>query len=106
MSNISVTVVRPPANKQGDDIADPLISSKAQALQRGRREIDEHSTNRFEVSGTMPLGSYMKPCELVQVTDVQKGNYKARLRNWSTRITRQENGNFIAVSSVVLEREV
>lgn len=103
--SVSIIVERSPADRQGPDVVDPLISSVAQAIQRGRKEIDENSTNRFQVSGANPLYEFMEPCSLVQVTDMQKGNYRGVVLNYSISISRDNSGNHSAMSSVVIERE-
>ena len=102
---IAIIAERHPANKQGDDITDPLITTHEQAAQRGRLEIDKNSTDRFTVSGTMPLYTHMQPGGLVEVIDLQKGKYMSILETFSCTLTRNDSGNFTAVSNVKLERE-
>lgn len=102
---VSVIVQRAPADFQGQDITDPLIATDAQAIERGRIEIERKYSDRFTVSGTCPLHTYMQPGKIVQVTDLQKGEYQAILRMFSLTIDRQADGNFTAVTNIVMERE-
>lgn len=104
--NISIIVERNPANKQGADIIDSLISSNEQAKQLGRMHIDTNSTNRFIVSGSSPISAYMEPGGIVQVIDLQKGKYNSMLNNYSASITKQSDSKFTAVTSISIEREV
>lgn len=101
---IFITAKRPPANKQGPDITDQLLSSEAQARERGRVEIDANCSNRTIVSGTCVIHSYMQPGKMVQVTDLEKGNYMAMLRSFSLSINRQKD-SFKATTNVILERD-
>ncbi len=103
--SVSVIVERSPADNQGADISDPLISIEAQGRERGRREIDKNSTDRVTVSGTCPLHTYMQPGAIVQMTDLQTGQYRAMLKSFSLSIDRQENGSFSAVTNISMERE-
>lgn len=104
--NISIIVERNPADKQGADIVDPLISTSEQAKQLGRMHIDTNSTNRFIVSGSSPISAYMEPGGIVQVIDLQKGKYNGMLNNYSASITKQSDSKFTAVTSISIEREV
>jgi len=101
---ISIIVERTPADSQGSDIVESLISAEDQAMQLGRMHIDTNSSNRMIVSGSMPLSVYMEPAKLAQVTDLQKGQYNAKLLNYSTTITRA-GGDFSATTSVIMERD-
>lgn len=102
----SVIAERYPADKQGADIVDSLISSDEQAKQLGRMYIDSNSTNRFIVSGSSPISAYMEPGGIVQVIDIQKGRYNGMLNNYSASITKQSDGKFTAVTSISIEKEV
>ena len=103
---VSVTVQRLPADFQGKDVSDPLIATEAQAVERGRMEIERNCSDRMMVSGTCPLHTYMQPGKIVQVTDLQKGEYRALLRMFSLTIDRQGEDSFTAVTNIVMEREI
>jgi len=79
---ISIIVERSPGDNQGPDIVDSLIATEVQAVERGRVEIDKQSTNRMIISGSCPMRSYMEPGKLVQVSDLEQGNYIAMLRSY------------------------
>lgn len=102
--SVSITAWRLPKDKQGKDISDNLISSETQAAERGRIEIDRQSTNRTIISGTCTMHSHMVPGKMVQVTDLEKGNYMAMLRSFSLTINRSGDDKFSATTNVVLER--
>jgi len=102
---ISIIVERSPGDNQGPDIVDSLIATEVQAVERGRVEIDKQSTNRMIISGSCPMRSYMEPGKLVQVSDLEQGNYIAMLRSYSFDIS-IEVGSFSATTSVVLEKSL
>lgn len=70
---ISVTVQRDPANRRGPDISDPLITSEAVAVERGRNEIDANCSQRQLVTlDVMPVaGVRVNSLVEVQGIDVQ-----------------------------------
>ena len=101
---ISIIVQRPPADYQGPDISDPLIASTAQAVARGTAEINKKSSNRVEVSGSMPLHPWMQQGKMVMVTELDGNQYMAMIRHCS--ITIDINGQDLsAVTNLILERE-
>lgn len=102
---VRIIVERVPANKTGPDIVDSLLSSDFQAMYRGAKDINENSTNRFIVSGSSPLTTYMEPGKIAQVTDLQKGQYNGMLLTYSANISMGSNGEHSAVTAVSLERE-
>lgn len=102
---ISIIVERSPGDNQGPDIVDSLIASDVQAIERGRIEVDRQCTNRMIVSGSCPMRSYMEPGKLIQVSDLEQGNYVAMLRSYSFDI-RIGAGDFSATTSVVLEKSL
>jgi hypothetical protein len=103
--SVSVIVQRLPADFQGADISDPLIATEAQAVERGRMEIERNCSDRVMVSGTCPLQTYMQPGKIIHVTDLQLGEYRAMLRSFALTIDRQADGSFTAVTNIVMERE-
>lgn len=103
--SVSVVVQRSPGDFQGQDISDPLIATEAQAVERGRNEIESSCSDRMQVSGTCPMQPWMQPGKIVQVTDLQQGEYRAMIRSFSLSIDRQADGTFTARSNIVLERE-
>jgi len=69
---IDVMVARLPADKQGQDIQDSLITSIPAALARGQMEIDDHSDLQpLQVSILYRSG--LKPGILVNVHDAIQG---------------------------------
>jgi len=102
---ISIIVQRAPADRQGPDISDPLIATEAQAMARGRAEIDQNSTDRVQSSETCPMLGYMPPGSILSVTDVQLGQYRAMLKSFAVTIDRQADGSFSAVTNITKERE-
>lgn len=101
---ISVTVQRSPADRQGPDISDPLITSDGVARERGRNEIDANSTNRELVSGSGPMGDFMRPGRLVEVMDAEQAAWRGRLNK--VAYTMQRSGDSISMlTATVIERE-
>lgn len=101
---IHVIVERQPANRQGPDISDSLITTEAVARERGRNEIDANSTNRYIVTGNGPLLSFIRPGSIVEVQQTSRPPYRAMVRKWALSITR-DGDNFSATQSLELERE-
>lgn len=103
--SVSVLVQRLPADYQGSDISDPLIATDAQAMARGRTEIDKNFSDRVIVSGTCPLHTDMQPGKIIAMTDLQTGQYRAMLKTFSLTIDRRADGSFTAVTNISMERE-
>jgi len=100
---ISVIVQRPPADRQGPDISDPLITSEPVAVERGRNEIDYHSSNRETITGSGPLRSFIRPGLLVQVADMESAAYRAKVTACALVLTRSDT-SFVADINLTLER--
>ena len=101
---ISVIVQRAPADYQGPDISDPLISTAAQAVAKGTAEINKKSTNRKQLSVSMALQPWMQPGKLVLVTELDGDQYMAMIRHSSMTID-IVNKELTAVTNLILERE-
>lgn len=77
---IDIFVIRDPGDKRGPDVIDPLISTIAVALERGRIEIDKASdlqpmsVRALYISGIM-LG------DIVEIHDAYQG------RSWKGKVT-------------------
>jgi len=102
---VSVLVQRRPADYQGPDISDTLIATDAQAMARGRKEIDKNFSDRVLVSGSCPMQPDMQPGKIIAMTDLQTGQYRAMLKNFALTITRQQDGSFTAATNITMERE-
>jgi len=100
---ISVIVQRTPADRQGPDISDPLITSEPVAVERGRNEIDYHSSNREFISGNGPLRGFIRPGLLVRVADMENAPYLAKVTACALVLTRSDT-NFEADINLTLER--
>lgn len=100
-----ITVSRPPEDKPGPDITDPLLTSVPPAIARGTREIDYHSTNRNIESGNCILLPYIATGSLVNVTESVK-IYRGKLKSYAVIIDISEDGkDFTATSAINIERE-
>jgi len=102
---ISVIVQRQPADKQGPDISESLITSELVARERGRNEVDYAYSNREIVTGTGPLKDILRPGSMIQVMDLEQGAWKGKLTNFSLKLNRTDSG-IDASYSVTIEREV
>ena len=102
---ISVIVKRAPADFQGGDITDPLIATRAQAIVRGKAEIDKQCSNRVMVSGQCIFMLWMEPGKIVEVDDPQNGKYKGMLRSFARTSQYQGDGKFEAKTNITIERE-
>lgn len=101
-----ITVSRPPADKQGVDIVDSLLTSDSPAISRGTREIDYHSTNRSVERGNCVLLPYMPIGSLINVTELD-GVYRGKLKSYALTIDiSEDNNDFTVTTSISIEREM
>ena len=100
---ISILVQRPPADRQGPDISDPLLAAPIAARERGRIEIDRESTDRVLVQVTGPYLGWLSPGSLVEYRG-RRGSWRGLARRCALTLTRSE-GEFRADHAVELERE-
>jgi hypothetical protein len=100
---ISVIAQRAPADSPGPDISDPLLTSEAVAVERGRNEIDRNFSPREIVSGSGPLRSFVRPGALAEVMDFERGPWRGKVTSCSLTVTRQE-ADFNADCNLTLER--
>lgn len=66
---IRVIAQRAPADRSGPDISDPLITSAACAVERGRNEIDRNCSPRLIDTRTTVLRVDLQPGMLLEVSD-------------------------------------
>lgn len=101
---IAIIVQRPPADRQGTDITDPLITSDLAARERGRNEIDRAGTNRALVSLSGPYRRFVPPGTLADVAG-RRERWRGMVRRSAITISR--NGDtFQADMALELEREL
>lgn len=102
---MQITVSRPPADRQGPDIIDELLTSDQVAIARGRREVDYNSTDRIEESCQCPKHAYMPAGSLARVTEAS-GQWPGKVRYWSLTLTIDESGErYTADTRLTIERE-
>lgn len=101
---IEIIAQRPPANKQGDEIVAPLLTSEEAARERGRQEIDAQCTDRELVSITGPYRGWSNPGALVEFLG-RRGSWQGVLRRVSMSISR-ENDQFTADIRMEIEKEL
>lgn len=101
---IEITVSRYPADKQGPDIVDPLITSKAGAEARGQGEIDANGYNILLVSGNGPLrDNHIEPGALVESMDLEQQAWRGQVERSAIVITRTKE-SFSATMAMEIER--
>ena len=99
---IAVTVERPPADRQGPDISDALITTAQVAAERGRNEIDHNCSHRTLVSLSGPYRRWVQPGALVEYRG-RRETYRGMVKRFALTITR--NGqDFTADMAMELER--
>lgn len=101
---ISVTVQRAPADRQGQDITDPLLTAAHAAVERGRNEIDAQCSNRALVQTTGPHRLFVRPGTLVAHTG-RRASWRGMVRRCAITISR-DGDQFTADRSLELEREL
>lgn len=100
---ISIIVERPPADRSGADIVDPLLTSEPVAMERGRNEIDGQCSDRVIVTATGPHRRWIHPGTLVEYHG-QRKIWRGILVRCAITITR-DGDNFIADRALEMERE-
>ena len=101
---ISVIVERLPADRQGRDISDQLVTSDLVAIERGRNEIDANCCSRELVTGTGPLQGYLRPGHLVEVADSEQQMWRGMIRSCAITVSR-DNNQFSADVNLEIERK-
>jgi hypothetical protein len=103
---VNIIVSRPPGDKQGPDIVDPLLTSDPAGVARATSAIDHHSTNRSLERGNCVLMPYMPTGALINVTE-DTGRYRGKLTAFSIIIDLDESGrDFTATAAVSIEKEM
>jgi hypothetical protein len=70
---IDIFVQRGSGDSAGDDIIDPLMSTLAVALQRGRNELDERSSSMQQVSLEIAYRPDVRAGQVGAFLDIQNG---------------------------------
>jgi len=100
-----VTVQRLPADRQGPDISDPLLTTIEAMTQRGRGEVNENAKSKMNVSGAMASSTDdIEPCSVIRVTDLEKGQYSAVVDSFS-QVFDVKGKSFTASTSITFERD-
>ncbi len=100
---ISILVERSPADRTGEDIVDPLLTSEAAALERGRNEIDAQYSDRNMVTVTGPHRCWIQPGLLVQYHGL-RASWRGMVTRCAITITR-DGDSFNADRSLEMERQ-
>lgn len=100
---IAITVQREPADKQGPDITDPLLTAENAALERGRNEIDHNSTARIIESITGPYRRFVAPGSLAKFHG-RRGYWKGMVTRCAITLNRNAE-TFTAECALEMERE-
>jgi hypothetical protein len=101
---LQTIVQRLPGDKTGGDISDPLLTTPESQIERGRNEVDFNFSNRVRVNGNGPADEYVEPCGLANVTDSEKGQYRALIESCSLVFDIGKK-SISASSSITFERE-
>ena len=100
---MAVLVQRSPANRQGPDIADPLLVSDLVKIERGRNEIDAACSHREAVTATGPYREFISPGSLVEVADSEQLVWRGMVKVAAITIDRTEEG-FAVDINLTIER--
>ena len=105
---ITVTVSRPPANRPGQDIADPLLSgSRAAATARANAELDANGSPRERVSVETDPQPGLAVNELIAVQEQGKAPWQGLVDSITMEITAavDEQGRLSLTRAMRLEIE-
>lgn len=85
---MEILVIRPPGDLPGDDIIDPLLSTEAVGVSRGRAELDSRATAKEIVGLQVMYRSNLKTGQLVEIHDALQGiSWKGKITAITHRIT-------------------
>lgn len=102
---MQITVQRQPADRQGPDIVDELLTSDQAGVARGRREIDAACSDRDQVACQCPAHSFMPTGSLVDVIETHQ-RWRGMIRYWSLTLTIDDSGQrFTADTRLTVEKE-
>ncbi len=100
---IQLTIARLPADKEGDDIVDSLLTDNASATARGTRLIDYNVPKKIENSNC-PLHESMETGIIAQVSKT-KETHKGKVIFFSQTITIDREGRtYLPTTSLQIER--
>lgn len=102
---ISVIVERPPADKQGPNIVDKLITTNAAAIERGRNEIDANCSSRELIKTSSPLDGFIYTGRLIEVSDSELQAWRGMIRSSVINIS-ADNNSFETQTNLTIERIV
>ena len=102
---MQITVARQPADKQGPDIVDELLTDDRVAVARGSREVDYNCSSRTDEACQCPKHDYMATGSLVRVSEAAE-QWPGMIRYWSLTLTLDYLGErFTADTRLTVERE-
>jgi len=96
-------VERAPADKQGPNISDPLITTIPVADERGRNEIDANCSARELVSSTGPHKGFIRPGGMAEVSDSEQQVWRGMVQSCAIVINRDVD-SFSADINLLIER--
>ncbi len=83
---MNITVKREPADKQGENIVDSLLTTTAAASSRGKREIDYSCSDRKEVSCILTKAQYVAPGAVTKIQE-RTGTWTGQCTYWSLTLS-------------------
>ena len=102
---MQITVSRLPADRQGPDIVDALLTDDRVGVARGRREIDYNCSFRTEEACQCPKHDYIPTGALALITEAAE-RWPGMVRYWSLTLTIDDAGTrFTADTRLSIERE-
>jgi len=101
-----ITVQRQPADFQGPDILDELLTTDQAGVARARREIDYNGTDRDLIACQCPAHTYMPTGSLASITESHR-RWPGIIRYWSLTLTVDDSGErFTADTRLTVEKEL
>jgi len=101
-----ITAQRQPADFQGPDIVDELLTTDQAGVARGDRELDYHCSDRDPVACQCPAHSFIPTGSLASVMETHR-RWVGMVRYWSLTLTLDTDGRgFTADTRLTIEKEV
>ncbi len=94
-------VERPPADKPGPDIVSSILVSTQSQIERGRQEINYHSTDRLLRTGVLYTMEYVQPGVIVEIQD-KTGHSRGMVTGFSLSISASK-GNITSSANLIVE---
>lgn len=101
---LQTLVQRDPADRQGDDITDSLLTTIDVQVSRGQSDINQNCSDRLLVDSNIVPSGFVLPTSIIQITDNEVGPIYGIVNSFSLSFSVSSDSLSIN-SSLTYERE-